>query len=184
MEAIPYTQPTANFPAEVRERALRRRKIMFTYRKCAPRDCGIWTELNQAFMAEEIQDEELWNNAGATSKEEFAGTFEEALKKPDMIDLVLFEEDGAVIGFANLMTIFSVWSQGLALIIDDLYLMPEHRGKGYGRKALDCIEELAKTKGCRRLQFQSELTNPGAMEFYMAVGYKPADMKFYVKYFA
>lgn len=156
---------------------------MFTYRKCQPQDCGVWTEMNLAFMAEEIQDAELWNNAGETSEAEFAETFEAALKKPDMIDLVLFEEDGVPIGFANLMTIFSIWSQGLALIIDDLYLMPEHRGKGYGRQALAYIEELAKEKCCRRMQFQSELTNPEAMRFYMAVGYAPADMKFYVKYF-
>ena len=35
---------------------------------------------------------------------------------------------------------------------------------------------------CRRIQFQSELTNPGATEFYKAIGYQPADMKLYVKY--
>lgn len=156
---------------------------MLTYRTCTPRDCGIWTKLNQAFMTEEIQDAELWNNAGETGTEAFAETFDAALKKPDMIDLILFEEDGVPAGFANLMTVFSVWSQGLALIIDDLYLLPAYRGKGHGRTALELIETLAKAKGCRRMQFQSELTNPEAMNFYIAVGYKPADMKFYVKYF-
>lgn len=156
---------------------------MFTYRKCAGEDCGVWTELNRAFMAEEIQDADLWNDAGKAGAEEFAETFAKALQRPDMIDLVLFEEDGTAVGFANLLTIFSVWSQGLAMVIDDLYLLPAHRGKGYGRAALNLIEEFAKEKGCKRLQFQSELTNPGAMSFYMAVGYTPADMKFYVKYF-
>ena len=34
----------------------------------------------------------------------------------------MIEEDGEVIGFANLMTIFSVWSEGYALVIDDLYI--------------------------------------------------------------
>jgi len=157
---------------------------MFTYRKCAAGDCGVWTDLNKAFMAEEIQDADLWNDAGSAGEEEFVETFAKALQKPDMIDLVLFEEDGVPVGFANLMTIFSVWSQGLAMVIDDLYLLPEHRRKGFGRAAMALIEAFAKEKGCRRLQFQSELTNPGAMAFYMAAGYTPADMKFYVKYFA
>ncbi len=44
------------------------------------------------------------------------------------------------------------------------------------------LEEYAKERGCKRIQFQSELTNPNAMEFYRAIGYQPADMKFYVKY--
>ena len=157
---------------------------MFTYRKCAAEDCGVWTELNRAFMAEEIQDADLWNDAGGASAAEFAATFAKALECPDMIDLVLFEENGTPVGFANLLTIFSVWSQGLAMVIDDLYLLPEWRGKGYGRAALTLIEKLAKEKGCRRLQFQSELTNPGAMKFYIAAGYTPADMKFYVRYLA
>lgn len=81
------------------------------------------------------------------------------------------------------MTIFSVWTHGLAFIIDDLYLRKECRGKGYGRQAMEIIEQFAKKRGCKRLQFQSEFTNPDAMKFYIAVGYTPTDMKFYVKYF-
>ncbi|MGN0658814.1 MAG: GNAT family N-acetyltransferase [Emergencia sp.] len=155
---------------------------MFTYRTCRPEDCTIWTQLNREFMDGEIQDAELWNDAGKTSDEIFARTFDEALGKPEMIDLILLEEDGVPVGFANLMTVFSVWTGGPAMIIDDLYIRSVYRGKGYGRMALEFIEDFARDKGCLRLQFQSELTNPDAMKFYMAVGYMPADMKFYVKY--
>ncbi len=45
------------------------------------------------------------------------------------------------------------------------------------------IEQIAEEKGCKRIQFQSEGTNPGAKEFYEAVGYTPVSMYFYVKYF-
>lgn len=155
---------------------------MFEFRACDKGDCRIWTELNRAFMAEEIQDEGLWNNTDSASDEEFQQTFEAGLATPERARFLMFFEDGAPVGFANLMIIFSVWSHGLALIIDDLYLLPEHRGKGYGAKAMEFIENYARELGCKRLQFQSELTNPGAMEFYKAVGYTPADMKFYVKY--
>ena len=139
--------------------------------------------MNRAFMAEEIQDDGLWNNTGQTSDEQFAKTFEEALEEDALISLMLFEEDGTPVGFANLMTIYSIWTHGKALILDDLYLYPQVRGKGYGKKALECIEEFAMKRGCKRLQFQSEVTNPNAMEFYISQGYSPADMKFYVKYF-
>lgn len=155
---------------------------MLTYRLCKASDCTIWTKLNREFMEEEIQDESLWNNADRVEDAKFYNTFAEALDAKELISLILFEEDGRVVGFANLMTIFSVWSHGKALILDDLYLIPEARRKGYGKQALMYIEKYAKDIGCKRLQFQSELTNPNAMEFYMAMGYTPADMKFYVKY--
>lgn len=81
------------------------------------------------------------------------------------------------------MTIYSIWTHGKALILDDLYLRPSARGKGYGKNSLELIEQFAKERGCKRLQFQSEITNPNAMEFYISQGYNPTDMKFYVKYF-
>lgn len=155
---------------------------MFTYRLCNKQDLTCWTAMNRAFMAEEIQDDGLWNNTGQTTDDQFAMTFSEALESDALISLMLFEEDGVPVGFANLMTIYSIWTHGKALILDDLYLDPAVRGKGYGRKALEFIETFAAGRGCKRLQFQSEVTNPNAMEFYISQGYSPADMKFYVKY--
>lgn len=156
---------------------------MFTWRLCTADDCKIWTQLNKAFMDEEIQDDGLWNNTNQQSDEKFYDTFSRALESKELIALLLFEEDGNPVGFANLMTIFSVWAHGKALILDDLYLCPEVRGKGYGKQALAYIEQFAAECGYKRLQFQSEETNPNAMEFYISQGYSPADMKFCVKYF-
>ena len=39
---------------------------MFTYRLAAEADREIWIKLNREFMAEEIQDADLWNNTGET----------------------------------------------------------------------------------------------------------------------
>ena len=156
---------------------------MFTYRLCHEADKECWIAMNREFMAEEIQDDDLWNNTNETSDEQFSNTFMEALASDDLISLMIFEEDCKPVGFANLMTIYSIWTHGKALILDDLYLRPETRGKGYGKKSLEFIEQFAKECGCKRLQFQSEVTNPNAMEFYISQGYNPTDMKFYVKYF-
>ena len=141
---------------------------MVAYRLCDINDKDCWIAMNREFMAEEIQDDSLWNSTGQADDEQFLHTF---------------EEDGVPVGFANLMTIYSVWAHGKALILDDLYLRPDVRGKGYGKQALGYIEQFAAERGYKRLQFQSEATNPNAMEFYVSQGYSPADMKFYVKYF-
>lgn len=156
---------------------------MFTYRLCDINDQENWIVMNREFMAEEIQDDDLWNGTGQADDEQFSHTFTEALDSDDLISLMIFEEDGVTVGFANLMTIYSVWAHGKALILDDLYLRPNVRGKGYGKQALEYIEGFAAERGYKRLQFQSETTNPNAMEFYVSQGYSPADMKFYVKYF-
>lgn len=156
---------------------------MFTYRLCDINDKKYWIAMNREFMAEEIQDDDLWNGTGQADDEQFSHTFSEALASDDLISLMIFEEDSVPVGFANLMTIYSIWAHGKALILDDLYLSPDVRGKGYGKQALEYIEQFAAERGYKRLQLQSETTNPNAMEFYISQGYSPADMKFYVKYF-
>lgn len=156
---------------------------MFTYRLCNESDKEYWIAMNREFMAEEIQDDDLWNNTNETSDEQFSHTFMEALESKELISLVIFEEDGKPVGFANLMTIYSIWTHGKALILDDLYIRPEARGKGYGKQSLEFVEKFAKERDCKRLQFQSEVTNPNAMKFYISQGYNPTDMKFYIKYF-
>nr|WP_315023263.1 GNAT family N-acetyltransferase [uncultured Aminipila sp.] len=153
-----------------------------TIRICSSKDKKEWILLNREFMAYEIKDEDFWNNTDSNSDERFALTFDEALQHPELITLLLIEKEKKVIGFANLMTIFSVWSHGKALILDDLYINQEFRGNGIGRFVMQFIETYAREHGCKRLQFQSEYTNPEAHRFYDQLGYVSESMYFYVKY--
>ena len=98
-------------------------------------------------MEEEIQDHDLWNDTNKVSDEQFSNTFFEALQAKDFISLIIFEENHTPVGFANLMTIYSVWTHGKALILDDLYLLPDARGKGYGKRAMELIEQFASMRG-------------------------------------
>ena len=156
---------------------------MLRYRLCDKRDCSVWIELNRAFMKEEINGNEIWNNAHRISDSAFRDIFMDGLEATGQVRFLIFEEDEEPVGFANLMLVYSVWSHGLAMIVDDLYFSSGNRGKGYGRTSMEMIEEYAQAQGCKRIQFQSEPANPDAEAFYKAIGYMPADMKFYVKYF-
>lgn len=151
-------------------------------RLCTLNDKEKWIELNREFMRFEQIDEEFWNHSNSFTKENFSKTFHQALENPELITLMLIEENGTPIGFMNLMTIFSVWSHGKALILDDLYLQEAYQRKGLGRNAMEFIEKYARENGYKRLQFQSEVTNPGAYHFYKTLGYESTDMYFYVKY--
>ena len=155
---------------------------MFDYRECNERDCTVWVEMNRAFMREEIRDGDVWNDANQISNSEFREIFLKGLTMPDHIRFLMFEEDEEPIGFANLMLVYSVWSHGTAMIIDDFYFAVGHRGRGFGRRAIEMIAEYAKELGCKRLQLQAEFTNPDAIEFYKAIGFLKTDMEFFVKY--
>lgn len=152
-------------------------------RLCTLEDKEKWIELNLKFMKFELIDEEFWNHANSFSKDTFSKTFQQAFENPELITLMIIEENGKPIGFVNLMTIFSIWSHGKALILDDLYLEEEYQRRGLGRKVMESIEKYARLNGYKRLQFQSEVTNPGANNFYKTLGYESTDMYFYVKYF-
>ena len=94
---------------------------MLRYRICGSRDCSVWVELNRAFMREEINDNEFWNEADKLTLQEFRDLYMEGLEASEQVKFLLFEEDEEPIGFANLMISFSVWSHGKAMFIDDLY---------------------------------------------------------------
>ncbi len=151
-------------------------------RLCKLGDESKWIELNREFMNFEIQEEGLWNNTNNMSYTTFQNTFIEAIKHPELITLLLIELEEELIGFANLLTVYSVWAHGKALVIDDLFLRPEYRRRGFGRKIIRYIENLTKEQGYKRLQFQSEFSNPEACSFYESLGFEPTDMHFYTKY--
>ncbi|QHI71221.1 GNAT family N-acetyltransferase [Aminipila terrae] len=151
-------------------------------RICKEEDKEKWISLNREFMAYEIQDAEFWNNTASNSDDKFSQTFEEAINNPELITLFLIEKESQIIGFANIMIIFSVWSHGRALILDDLYIKEEHRGNGMGRMVMEYIEQYGREHGFKRLQFQSEHTNPDAHNFYTKLGYTSESMNFYVRY--
>ena len=151
-------------------------------RLCCPDDERSWIDLNREFMNFEISDDSPWNDTEKTPDSIFKNTFRAALQNRELIVLLIIEVDGTPVGFANLMTIFSVWSHGKALILDDLYIKEEYRGKGYGKETMAYIEAYAEKNGYKRVQFQSEHSNPNAKKFYEAIGYTATGMYFYVKY--
>ena len=156
---------------------------MLTFRLAIGNDAKDWIRLNREFMAFELTDGAPWGDAAGVSDEEFNRIFSEALSQPERIRLLLVEEDGKAVGFANLLIIYSVWAHGKALFMDDLYLDESVRGKGYGKRTLEYIESYGKDLDCKRLQFYAENSNPNAKAFYRAMGYDTEELNVYIKYF-
>ena len=135
-------------------------------------------------IAEE-KDALLWielNGEAGTETKDLADIFEWAVKDRTNITLFMIEYREKTVGFANLMSILNVSSGGKTLIIDNLYIRPEYRGKGISRQSMNEIEEYAREKGIKKIQFQSEETDPKIKAFYASLGYVSEDMNFYALY--
>lgn len=90
-------------------------------------------------------------------------------------EAVIAELDGKPVGFALFFHNFSSWHGKPGLYLEDLYVTPEVRGKGYGKQLLIHLAEIAKQRGCPRFEWWCLDWNKPALNFYRSVGAKPMD---------
>lgn len=89
---------------------------------------------------------------------------------------VLFAlECGAEVGFALFFHNFSTFLGRAGLYLEDLYVLPEHRGKGYGKALLQQLARLAVERGCGRLEWWCLDWNQPSIAFYRSMGAQPMD---------
>lgn len=93
-------------------------------------------------------------------------------EKPAAEVLLLFEADVPV-GFAVFFHNFSTWLGRPGLYLEDLFVKPEHRGKGYGRALLVKLAGIARERGCGRMEWAVLDWNEPAIEFYKKLGAGP-----------
>jgi len=86
--------------------------------------------------------------------------------------LLLFEQEVAA-GFALFFHNFSTWIGRPGLYLEDLFVRPEHRGKGYGRALLVELAKIARDRNCGRLEWAVLDWNDPAIQFYRKLGAKP-----------
>ena len=86
-----------------------------------------------------------------------------------------FAGDEQPVGFAVFFHNFSTWLGKSGLYLEDLFVKPDQRGKGYGRALLVHLAKIARDRGCGRLEWAVLDWNEPAMRFYRALGAKPMD---------
>jgi len=88
-------------------------------------------------------------------------------------EVVLALEGDAPVGFAVFFHNFSTWLGRPGLYLEDLFVKPEERGKGYGRALLVHLARIARDRGCGRMEWAVLDWNETAIQFYQALGAKP-----------
>ena len=90
-------------------------------------------------------------------------------------EVLLAFEGKSPVGFAVYFYNFSTWLGRPGLYLEDLFVKPEKRGKGYGRALLVELAKIARDRGCGRMEWAVLDWNEPAIKFYRALGAKPMD---------
>ena len=143
------------------------KKENFSIREAIVADVPIILELIRALATYERAP----NDVTATEKGLAEVLFGE---KPAAEVLLAFENEIAV-GFAVFFHNFSTWLGRPGLYLEDLFVRPEDRGKGYGRALLIQLAKIARNRGCGRMEWAVLDWNEPAIEFYRKLGAKPMD---------
>lgn len=89
--------------------------------------------------------------------------------------VVIGFEDTAPVGFAVYFFNFSTWLGRPGLYLEDLFVKPEMRGRGYGRALLVHLAKIARDHNCGRMEWAVLTWNDPAIEFYKKLGAMPLD---------
>lgn len=78
-------------------------------------------------------------------------------------------------GFAVFFHNFSTFTGRPGIYLEDLFVDPQYRGLGIGKALLAYLEDLARKRGCGRLQWAVLKWNQPAIDFYEKLGARPLD---------
>ncbi len=110
--------------------------------------------------------EKLGHEVVATERDLYAALF---CEKP-VAECIIAELDNAVIGFALFFHNFSTFVGKPGLYLEDLYVKPEFRGQGFGKKMLAHLANLAVQRDCGRFEWAVLDWNAPAIRFYQRLG--------------
>jgi GNAT superfamily N-acetyltransferase len=98
-----------------------------------------------------------------------------ALFGPDAVAhaIVVRAADGTPAGFALYFFNFSTFTGKRGLYLEDLYVRPEYRNRGFGRRLLAHLAGIAVSRDCGRMEWSVLNWNEMALRVYRAIGAQP-----------
>jgi GNAT superfamily N-acetyltransferase len=136
-------------------------------RPARPADLAALWDLLQGLAGYERLEPEVTGNAEALGRHLFAAT-------PSVEALVAEADDGALVGYALFFTVFSSFRTVTRLWLEDLYVTPESRGTGLGRRLLAEVARRARERGAAGVSWIVLDWNADAIGFYEGLGARPS----------
>jgi len=138
--------------------------MSFKIRNAEPSD----NELIFNFICELAQYEKLSSEVIATPEILYESLF---IKK--QAEVLIGEEDGKAVGFALFFHNFSTFKGRACLYLEDIFIRPNYRGKGYGKTIFQKLASIAVERKCDRFDWAVLNWNTPSIEFYKSLGAVP-----------
>lgn len=100
-------------------------------------------------------------------------TIEEWIFDKQKAEVIFAIADGREVGFALFFHNFSTFLGRAGIYLEDLFVFPEYRGKGYGKALLKRLAAIAVERKCGRLEWWCLDWNQPSIDFYLSLGAEP-----------
>ena len=100
-------------------------------------------------------------------------TLEEWIFDKEKAEVIFALEGEKAVGFALFFHNFSTFLGRSGIYLEDLFVLPEYRGKGYGKALLKKLAAITVERGCGRLEWCCLDWNKPSIDFYLSLGAKP-----------
>ena len=137
-----------------------------SFRYAQETDAGLILE----FIRELAEYEKMPDDVVATPE-----LLKEWIFEKNKAEVIFALEDGREVGFALFFHNFSTFLGRAGLYLEDLYVKPEYRGKGYGKGLLKKLAQIALERKCGRLEWTCLDWNRPSIDFYLSLDAKPMD---------
>lgn len=97
------------------------------------------------------------------------------LEEPRHGRLWIFQIDRRIVGYMVLAFVFSFEYGGRNAFVDELYVVPQYRGRGIGSRALQFAESVAREEQLVALHLEVSRSNPSAHKLYLRAGFADHD---------
>lgn len=138
--------------------------VQFTIRPARPDEAGLVLDfIKKLAVYEKCAHEVVADEA----------TLHHSLFVEHSAEVVFAEEDETVVGFALFFHNFSTFVGRKGLYLEDLFILPEKRGLGYGKALLKYLAEIALERNCGRMEWICLDWNKPALTLYRSMGAIP-----------
>lgn len=123
------------------------------------------TSLILFFIKELAKYEKMENEVVATED-----TLREWIFEKNKAEVIFILDNGKEVGFALFFHNFSTFLGKAGIYLEDLYVLPEYRKKGYGKALIVKLAQITKERGCGRLEWVCLDWNKPSIDFYKSLG--------------
>lgn len=122
------------------------------------------------FIKHLAEYEKLSNEVVATKE-----LLEEWIFEKKKAEVIFVLENEKEVGFALFFHNFSTFLGRAGIYLEDLFVLPEYRGKGYGKGLLKKLAQITVERGCGRLEWSCLDWNRPSIDFYLSLGATPME---------